>query len=77
MAKRHKELAGLGQRCSKTLKQLLTEIGDNEEQFRKEIDLKIDHYCGIHTNCTPNMRKSCNTTPKITDLKAKEEFMVK
>ena len=76
LAKKHKELEGLGPRCSKALKQLLTNIVDNEELFRKEVDLRIDHYCGIHDRCTNVMSKSCLQTKKITELAAKKDFMV-
>ena len=49
---------------------------DDEELFRKEIDIKIDHYCGIHDNCHADMKKSCRKVNPINDGDAKKAFMV-
>jgi pantothenate kinase len=77
LGKKHKELANLGPRCAQALKKILVECRDNEEQFKIEVDKKIDHYCGLHTYCDSNFKKRCSQLLLIADSNAKQDFLVK
>ena len=40
------------------------------------MEIKIDYYCGDHTNCTDPKSRSCLALGIIVDLEAKTKFIV-
>jgi hypothetical protein len=77
LEKKHKELKGMSGRCAKALKKIILASEQNEQQFRNMIDIKIDHYCGIHTKCEDSSSSVCKGLPKIVNEETLKDFMVR
>ncbi len=74
--KKYPALKKLASRSAKAMKKLIKDSQGNETIFVKEMDMKIDHYFGIHNRCIDPESSACQNLKKIDDIDAKNEFMV-
>ena len=74
VGKKYPGFKDFGQRCANAMKKIIMESGEDYEYFNNLVDLKTDHYCGIHSRCK-NPDK-CKFTSLIDDEDAKAAFLV-
>jgi hypothetical protein len=74
LAKVHKELKPFGSRSANSMKKIVLESMTDHVKFKSLVEMKVDHYCGIHTKCLDI--KSCLKSKSIESEPAKIAFLV-
>ena len=73
----HPEIKQIASRCAIALRSCLKQCQGQKWVFLKLVQLRVNHYCGDHSKC-PKWRngRACDTTLGITNMEAKEKFIV-
>jgi hypothetical protein len=76
LEKKHKELKGLSNRCSKAMHALIKNCQGSEHIFMKNMENKMNHYLGSHKKCKDPASESCKHLKSIDNKDAQTDFMV-
>ena len=58
------------------MRRLILNSQGNEKMFIKEMETKINHYCGIHGECPDTESSICKKLHIFEDHEATKDFMV-
>jgi len=74
LAKLHPELRLFATRASRAMRRIILQSMQNGERFKSLVQVKLDHYCGYHDNCTD--KDTCKKFVHIGESNARRAFMV-
>jgi hypothetical protein len=76
LSKTYPEIKSVASRCFFALKKCIKDSKGDKKSFLKLCYVRIDHYCGIHSNCHTWKKTSCDMNIGIFDPSAQQAFMV-